>query len=394
MSLSCHEPPSLRIRQRRRGLVGAALVGAALPLLFGAAVSPAAAAVRYSLSAGAEATWASNPLLLRGGNLPAVMFEGTLSPGVKVTGDTGSSFELAGELRPRAYTRRYGEFLLGEVLATGVLRKDERLTATATAGYNRDLSADILAEGVDASVDPRSIRNAWQARAAATWTPNARDTVTPTISFDLSTFEGTQTLDETRTIAADIAYNRRTSARTAIGVRTAAYFSRSGSIGSFTTAALFATIDQRLSEVLRFNAEAGIEHSRDDDSGETNNQFSGRVQLCATGERTNGCVNAAVASQVGAVGGLQRRYTFGATANHVIGPRHSLEFAADYQRAEQNIGTPVPTISAARLRAALNWQLDRALILTGQAEYRRRDIGIGSAIDGIFAGLQLRWQHQ
>ena len=366
----------------------------ALPLLLGAAVSPAAAAVKYSLAAGAEATWSSNPLLLRGGTLPAVMFEGTLSPGLKVTGDTGSSLDLAGELRPRAYSRRYGEFLLGEAHATGVLRKDERLTVTATAGYDRDLSADILAEGVDASIDPRSIRNAWQGRVAATWTPNARDTITPGIGFDLSTFEGTRTLQKTRTITADIGYNHRTSARTALGIRTAANFSRAGSSGGFTTAGLFGTIDHRLSPVLRFNAEAGIEHSRDDVSGQSSNQFSGRAQLCATGERTNGCLNASVASQIGAVGGLQRRYTISATATQVIGPRHSIDFGADYQKAEQNVGALVPTTSAASIRAALNWRLDRALVLTGQTEYRRRDVGIGAAVDGVFVGLQLRWQHQ
>ena len=187
-----------------------------------------AASVRYALDVEAGVTAASNPLLLRGSDLSALLFEASLKPGIKIVGDTGLSLDLGGTLNPRAYSQRYGEFLLGEAHATGLLRHSEKLALSTTAAFNRDISADILTEGVDASIDPRSLRNSLNARAALAWTPNARDTITPQISFDLANFERTTTLEKTRTAVADIAVARHLNERTALGIRSAASFSRVG----------------------------------------------------------------------------------------------------------------------------------------------------------------------
>lgn len=86
--------------------------------------------------------------------------------------------------------------------------------------------------------------------------------------------------------------------------------------------------------------------------------------------------------------------TAGAALTHQIGPRQTLGLSAEYQRANRITDPPSPTLSAASVRATLDWALNRALTLGGRVEYRRRDIGSGSAIDSSFVGIQLRWQRR
>jgi hypothetical protein len=391
MFWSSHDPAPIR----RAGFRLAKCICVSAPFWCEPTYSPAtAASVQFALDAEAGVTAASNPLLLRGSHLSALLFEASLKPGIKIVGDTGSSLDLGGTLNPRAYSQRYGEFLLGEAHATGLLRQSEKLVLTTTTAFNRDISADILTEGVDASIDPRSLRNSLNARAALAWTPNARDTITPRISFDLASFERTTALEKTRAAVADIGVARRLNERTALGIRSAATFSRVGAGTDFSTLALFFTVDQRLGARLRLNAEAGIERSRDLQTGQTSNQFGGRSQLCTVAERTNACIDATVASQISAAGGLQRRLTAGAALTHQIGPRQTLGLSAEYQRAKRITDPPSPTLSAASVRATLDWALNRVLTLGGRVEYRHRDVGSGSGINSGFVGIQLRWQRR
>lgn len=372
-----------------------ALAGAALTTVF--AATPGAAVVRYTLGASAEVVASSNPLLLGGDDLEALSAEASILPGLLATDEEGSSLELTGTLTGRTYSRRYGSFLLGDVRADGTLRQSEKLSFMGSAVYRRDVSADVLDEGVDASADPRSTRNAIETAAMLVWRQSARDTMTPRLRYEVVSFEDSPTLETTRTLTADVSWNRNVTERTELGFRAAAAFAEAGDDAEFTTYSLFGTIDQHLAPQLRLTAELGLEHSKaergtlgGDDSRLT---FSGRGQLCRTGERTEGCLVASVASEISALGALQRRYSIGANLTRRTSERMSLGAALSYDRAARSGDAFAPALSAASARAFADWRLAETTTLSGFVEYRRREIG-GFRPDAGFAGVRLRWERR
>lgn len=370
----------------------------ALLLLGGVAFTlPATAAVKYSLAAEAGVQALSNPFLLAGNDRSALLGEAVVSPGVTLTGSEGTSLDVTGTAIARAYHRRYGRFLLGSARATGVVRRSEQLTINAFASFQRDLSADALTEGIDAVSEPDSVRNTVAATASLAWTPSARDTITPRLSFERSTFDRSVLLRQTRTITGDVVYARRLSDRTSLGVGTRAATSRSGD-AEFDTLAVFATLDQVLSPRLRLTAEAGAERTHDRSRGSVGAggsdrvSFTGRGQLCHTGQSRTACLNAAIVSDVSALGFLQRQYSAGASVTQTIGPRLSAGLAADYTRSQRQQGISGTAQSAASVRATLDWRFSPSLALGGEAGYRQRDVGSGSNLGGGYVGLRLRWQ--
>ena len=386
MSLSFHDHS-----RRAAHVVGVALLATAVP---------AGAAVSYSLGLDAQAMAASNPLLLQGDDLAALLVEGTLRPGMVISDDGGgTSIDLGGALTGRAYSRRYGRYLLGDAHANASWRHNERLTGTARAEFRRDVSADTLSDAVDASIDPRSTRNALDTSLAFAWTPGTRDTWTPRIQYQRTSFTSSTALGTTTAAIADLAYSRRLNARTSLGARGAITSSQARPGGKFLTYALYGTIDQRLTPVLRLNAELGAEHSQEDGrstlpsgrSADSRTTFSGRGALCADGGRLTGCLNATVATEISALGALQRRFTAGASAARPIGTRQTISLVAEYQRAERDGPTAMPTVSAASLRGAFDWRLAEHVTLSASLEYRRRDFGSSQSADGGVAGLQFRW---
>lgn len=363
----------------------AALVAALLAV-------PAVAEVKLDLAAEADVTLASNPLLVAGPDVSALAAQLSVEPGVTITNATGSSLVLDGVLTARAYSRRYGNFLFGRARAEAVLRRDERLSVRAAANFQRDLSADILTDAVDAGAEPRSTRNILQGSLSATWRPDARMTITPLLRVESARFTNSIALADSDLRGAELRIARRMSARTSIGVAALGNVSEIGATGRFATLTLLGTVDHRFSPVLRAVAEIGVERNRDRVAGRTATRFSGSARLCADSTRTHGCLTAAVASDASSVGALQRRYTLGVSVRHAIGPQLEMSAAADYQRAASSGTGATPTFSAAALRGGIDWRLRRDITLGGEIEYRTRDQRGGGRIDGAYAGIHLRWQ--
>ena len=391
MSLSSHD-----LAHRARLFVGAAaLVAVAVP---------ADARVTYSLGLDAQALAASNPLLLQGDDLAALLVEGTLRPAMVITDDTGAtSVDLGGALTGRAYSRRYGQYLLGDAHADVSWRHSEHLLGTARAEFRRDISADTLTDSVDAALDPRSTRNAFDAALGLTWAPTPRDTLTPNVQYQRISYASSDVLGTTSVVTGDLAYNRRLNERTSLGVRGAVASSRARAGSEFLTYSLYGTLNRRLTPILRLTTDLGAEHSREDRSSlpigvrrSSRTSFSGRVGLCAEGTRMTGCVNGGVSTQISALGELQRSYTASINARRPIGTRQSLSLAADYQRAESNGSSArpiaIPPVSAASVRGAYDWRLAEHLTLSASLEYRRREFGSGRTADGGTAGIMFRWQ--
>lgn len=371
-------------------------VGAlAFGVMLAVAPAPAAADVTPQIAVGGRVTAASNPFLLLGGT-SAVLVEGSIEPSLTIDRADGSELAFEGVLTAREYSRAYGGYVLGSATATGVLRHSERLSVTGLASYDRDIAADTITEGIGSAAGPRSIRNAVRGRAAATWRPNAHDTLTPQLDYERVSYEDSPLLQTVVALSADLGYSRRLSERTSIGARAVVRHSRTAGEGIIITLAAFATGDQRLSPVWRLSGDIGVE--RIELSGDlapgvqrTRTNLSGRGRLCADGERLTGCLDVAAASEASPLGGVQRRYTLGATTSWQTSERWRIEAVVEYSKAESGRQSTAPELGGALARVQVAWNASRRVVVTGEIEYRRRDFGVGPVADGVFAGVGLRW---
>ncbi|QXQ08097.1 hypothetical protein KX816_09035 [Sphingosinicellaceae bacterium] len=352
----------------------------------------AGASVKYDLAAEGDVTAANNPLLLGGSDRSALVGDVSIKPGATWTGDTGSTLALNGILTSRNYSRRYGSFLLGQARAEGIVRHDERLTGRASLSFNRDISADILTEAVDTTVDPRSTRNAWDAATSLTWTPSARTTITPRLDFTSARFSDSRALGTSKVYTAELRVARRLSGRTSLGIAVLGNRSDVSNTGQFETQSVLATLDRQFGPAVHLTTEAGFERVRDRLAGSAAINFSGRGELCVRGERNRACLDASLASQASAIGTLQKRLAVGGNVHRAIGEYWDLGLAADYQRASRSGVGAAPTLSAATARCTLDWRFTKALTLGSRLEYRQRDLGVGSALSSGYAGMSLQWR--
>lgn len=348
--------------------------------------------MKYDLAAEGEVIAADNPLLLSGGNTSALVSDVSIKPGATWTGATGSLLGLNGFLTSRSYSRLYGSFLLGEARAEGVVRYNERLTGRASFLFSRDISADILTDAVDTTVDPRSTRNAWDAGTSLTWTPNARTTITPRLDFTSARFSDRRALGTSKVYTAELRVARRLSENSSLGIAVFGNRSDVSDTGRFETQSVLATLDRQFGPAVHLTTEAGFERVRDRVTGSASINFSGRGGLCIRGERNRACLDASLASQASAIGTLQKRLAIGANVHRAIGEYWDLGLAADYQRASRSGVGAAPTLSAATARCTLDWRFAKALTLGSRLEYRQRGLGIGSALRSGYGGVSLRWR--
>ncbi len=371
-------------------------LGIALVLALGLAAAPdaSAAEVTPGIAVGGRVTAASNPFLQPGGG-SAVVVEGSIEPSFVLGRADSTELAFDGVLTGRHYSRNYGDYVLGSARATGVLRSSERLSVTARASYERDIAADAITDGIGSAIGPGSIRNAVHGRAAATWRPNSRDTITPQLDYERVSYEDNPLLQAVEAASAELAYARRLSERTSIGARAVVRHSRTAGQADIATVAAFATIDQRLSPMWRLAGDLGAE--RIDQDGDlppgvqrTRANLSGRARLCADGERLTGCFDMGLASEASPLGGVQRRYTFGATTRWRLRERWQVRATLEYSNAASGRQSLAPAVSGALARLQLDWTASRRAVVTGELEYRRRE-SAGLAADGIFAGVGVRW---
>jgi hypothetical protein len=373
-------------------------------LVAGARIAWASDPASAQLTMGAEARVqaASNPLLLPGDDRDAILAEASVRPRYRTISATGDVLEVAGVLTGRTFSRLYRDYLLGSLRGSGTLRDSERLSASASVGYVRDLAGDAIAASVAAAIAPQSVRNLWQTAADLTWRPDARTTIRPAIAAERATFSDSVLLRDTGSARLEIALLRLLSAQTWVGVRPLATVSRTAGQPGLTRAAGFAVLDSQLSPTVHLRAEAGMEHV--DAAPATAllarrpaaTAVAGSIDLCQRRARTDLCALASLGSEVSALTGFQRRLAGGLTLSHRIDERWTLVAQADYQRiaAPRGAAAAIPVRDLDALAALLRFdrRTGPATTLSGELSYAQRGTGAGSTPRSLYAGVRFRWE--
>jgi hypothetical protein len=365
------------------------------------ALTPRPAGAQLVLGAEARAQAASNPLLLPGPDRDALLAEVSVRPEYRTTSETGDRLDVAGVLTARTFSRLYRDYLLGSLRATGTWRDSERLTATATAGYLRDLAGDTLATSVEAALAPQSVRNVWQAGANLTWRPDARTMVKPLIDAERADYSDSVVLRDTGSARIEVAVMRLLSARTWVGVRPLMVVSRTGGQPDLHRVAAFASLDAQLAPHWHLQADVGPEHV--DGAPATAltarrhpaTAFSGSLALCREQSRSTLCLNASLGSDISALAGFQRRLAAGVALNRRADERWTVVAQADYQRlqaAEATIAILARDLTAAAVLLRLDWRASRQATVSGEISYAQRSTEIGSKPRSTYAGIRLRWE--
>lgn len=339
-----------------------------------------------------------NPFLLPGDGREAVLAEVTARSGLIFATPTGSSLDIEAVIASRQYSRRYGNFLIGHVGATGIHRDSEFLSVTASARFSRDAAVDLLTSSVEAATDPTSIRTGYVANAALTWRPDAYTQVVPEVRAERYDYERSALLGNTRAIAASLAYRRRTGPGTTLGARAGIVFSDTARLSDTSTQFLYATFDWRPGSGWRATGELGVE--RNDDRTEAllglevaqaaRTLVSGRAQLCRDVPGSVICATGALNSEVSGLGGLQRRAVASASANLQLAERTTVRVEAEYQRTVMQ-GTLFPEFDAIRVVGIATRTLTRTLRLAGTLQYLQRRLVAGERVGALFAGFQLTY---
>lgn len=373
---------------------GAALlaVAALLPM------SGARTQVVPRLTVDASVLASENPFLLprdrrrRG----AVAVEITVRPGLVYSTPAGSSLKLLGEVTARQYSRRFGSFLIGNVALEGAYRDSERLTEGADVRVSRNLSIDTLTTSVEAAVDPRSLRTAYQVTAYANWRPNAYLTVRPEVTAERSRYADSDLLTGTRSLTGGLAVSRRISAVTSVGLRGVATWSDVPDTARLRTQQFFFTVDRKLSAGWRALLELGAEHNAsrlENWAGAVAPQdsrwrWSGGVEVCREGPQLTACLSGRRSTEVSGLGGLQRRTVVRATATAQVSERGTLTGIAEYNRSNVQRSL-LPAIDGVRTEASYAYRIGAEATIAGVVQYLRRTLIDGRHVGAGFAGVRL-----
>lgn len=345
--------------------------------------------IRHKVEVEAGLTAASNPLLIPGADRSAVIVDGGIRPSVELEDMTGLSLELSGLLAGRHYSRRYEDLLHGNAQLSADWRKNEWLSVTASAAFNRDPLIDRVTSDIDASVDSSGVREALTGRLSASWNPDAYTNIQPELGVERVHYPGTTPLGDTKSTMLGLHAARRTSARTRLGMRLGYADNRVDAGLDSKIYAAYGTLDRRLSESWRLRAELGVEHVRSTIYRTT--QTGGRVELCRESSRLTACASGGLTSMVSGLGGVQRRIDLATTASWRLTPRLTMRLDGQYQRATQQRST-LPRIDTAQARLRFERRLNRGLTASAVAEYRRRELLDGRALSSAAVGVQLKYE--
>ncbi len=100
------------------------------------------------------------------------------------------------------------------------------------------------------------------------------------------------------------------------------------------------------------------------------------------------CVAGSLNSEVGGLGGLQRRAVGSASYRTALGERTSIDLSGEYQRTVMQ-GSVFPAFDAIRATATVERSLRSDLTLGVTLQYLRRRLIEGTRVGAVFAGLQL-----
>jgi len=351
--------------------------------------------VRPGLTAEGGLAVADNPLLIRGSDRGAAVMDAGIRPSVAITDATGLDIEASGLLAGRFYSRRYKDIGHGNARLTADWRKNEWLTLSAEALYNREPMVDRLASDIEASVNSAGVRTSRFGRVSLIWSPDARTRIQPEMSFEKAQYPLGTGLRDTRATMFGLAATRRTSAYTTLGVRWGHFINRVDAAPDSKVYSAYGTLDERLSEVWRLRGEVGLEHIRSSPfqsiPADRRTQMAGRIELCRDSSRLNLCAGGVLTSEVSGLGGLQRRFDLVTTARWRLSPRLNMAFEGRYQRASLQ-RSPLPNLDSGQARVRLERRVNRRLTASAVAEYRRREPLSGGALSSTTVGFQLKYE--
>lgn len=326
-----------------------------------------------------------NPFVLPGGNNEAVAAEVIVRPEIRWTLAPATTAQVSGFAAYRHYSRRYGDFLTGRVEASAAHRENEFLSFDGALSVARELPADALAESIDFSIDPRSIRERTAARGSFDWSPSARTTITGTVGGEMLRYPGSTWLTSANAYNLDIAASRRISPTTAIGIRGRTTHTDIIDVTGLDAHAVYATVAHRIGPQMEGDANIGVEWSGYDQPGNNRARLSGNGRVCYRPDRLDLCVTTSRQSEVSGFGGLQREWHVGVTANHRVSSRGRIGLAGDYRRGE--LGLIDSRSSALRIGGTYRHRLSERRSLVAGLDYLSRQFMVGGRNDTIVAQI-------
>jgi hypothetical protein len=354
------------------------------------ASAPGSAQTVSNVEAEAMLLASDNPFLLAGDDNGALGAEVRLSPEIKWTLPPATTIEFSGTAAYRRYSRRYGDFLIGEALASVEHRKNEYLSFGAAASVSRDLPVDALTESIDFSADSRTLRERLVGRANVRWSPSNRTTVTGGGSWEELRYPGSEILSSTTAYQGDLGVSRRVSPTTSLGLAGRITKTRMPGSGSGSASGLFATVAHRFGPYVEANAQLGIEWTDFELSEGTTARVSGGGDLCYRPALTQLCVNASLQSEVSGFAGLQRELHLGLTARRQLGALSELSALAEYHRAD--IDTLGLQSEAMRLNLTYSQRVAEHVSLFGGVDYLARKFLSTSRNDAVMVRIGVTFE--
>lgn len=383
---------SLFRRRPRAGSCWAAIV--MLIFAFGPAFAPQCLA-RPNVGVEFDATVfvSDNPFLLPGEDLGAAAADVAARPYLDWELDPRTQVEFTGEVGFRQYHRRYGNFVTGFADLQVRHRRNEFLTVSAQANYDRSLVSDPLSDSLDFAFDSRGVHESMEVRPTVAWNPNARVAVSADMGWRKLRYPGSVVLRPIDAFDVGVSGSKRLSERMSVGAQARMTTSRGDDGGDTSVKSFNLLATRRFSASWYGDVQVGVEWTNLEDpvgpDDDNRAQFNGGFSLCHEPRRTVVCVNGAIRSEVSGFGGLQREKTLGATLSNRISERGTITAEFDGRRAN----LPGFTHPASILRASGGYEhrLDRNIYLTSNASYIQRKL-LGQQVNGIIfqVGLSIR----
>lgn len=339
-----------------------------LSAAFGTA--PGTAQTVTQLETEAKLLVSDNPFLLEGENNAAAAFEFTARPEVQVPISPTTNFDLSGEAAYRRYSNGYGDFVTGRADAAVTHRPSDFFSWDNSLSFARELPIDALADSSDYSADTRTVRERFQARSRIGWTPNDYTLVTGSGAWENLRYPDSDLLSSTEAYQFEVGISRRINPYTSLGVVGRTTRTDLTGTGNLSADGVFATISHRFSPELEAEGQLGIEWTNYDLPQSGRARLSGGGNVCYRPELTSFCVSASLQSEVSGLGGLQREFYAGLTAERRISEREDVSATAEHRRAEID-GLGLET-STTRLSATYEHRLSPRLSAFTSADYLSR----------------------
>jgi hypothetical protein len=355
-----------------------------------AIISPLACGAQstFGIEADGTAIVSDDPFLLNDGATSAAALQIAVRPRLSQTLGPSTSADLSGQVAYRQYTRRYGDFLTGQVRAEARHRDSEYLSVDTALFYARALPADALTETIDFSVEPQSIRQSYGALTHVDVNTDARTSFNLSVGWDRLRYPGSQLLLPTDALTTSLNARRRISANNWVGILGSYTRSQMVDSAALTAKSLRGTLVFRPRPALDANVQFGVEWADlgawpglGTPPGNGRARPSGSANVCYRPTRWEACLDTSLRSEVSAIGGLQREYFIGARGRYQIGEHSAVLANAEYRKVA--LGGIVPEASALRASVGYDRRLTRNIWWTSTGSYIDRRFISGHRADAL-----------